>query len=156
MSGIIGKYLSIVIMSALKFALGPIAAYKFHLSFIETIICTTLGMMISVVVFSILGHKVKIWQEKHFPRKKKLFSPKNRRIVTIWQKFGLTGIAILTPILLTPIGGTLIAAAFGEHAKRIILFMLPSAIAWAIIITIFIDDVAPYIKLLWGEIETYI
>lgn len=156
MSELIGKYFLIIIMSALKFALGPIAAFKLNLNFIETIVCTTLGMMLSVVVFSIVGHRLKIWQEQHFPRKKKLFTSKNRRIVAIWQKFGLTGIAILTPILLMPIGGTLLAAAFGERAKRIILFMLPSAIGWSIIITIFIDDVAPYIKLLWGEIETYL
>lgn len=153
MSEILGKYFSIVFMSALKFALGPIAAFKFNLSFVETILLTTLGMMISVVIFSTVGHKLKIWQEHHFPRKKKLFTSKNRKIVRVWQKFGLTGIAFLTPILLTPIGGTLLAAAFGEHAKRIILFMLPSAIGWAIIITVFIDEVEPLIKTLWGEIN---
>jgi hypothetical protein len=156
MSELVGKYFLIIMLSALKFALGPIAAFKIQLNFFETVICTSTGMMLSVVVFSIIGHRVKIWQEHHFPRKKKLFTTKNRRIVAIWQKFGLTGIAILTPILLMPIGGTLLAAAFGEHSKRIILFMLPSAIAWAIVITVFVDDVAPYIKMLWGEIEAYI
>ncbi len=138
---LLAKYFSIILSSSLKFFLGPIAGSAFNLSFWETAICTAVGMMASVILFAILGHKIKVWQEKNFPRKKTLFTSKNRRIVSVWQKFGLAGVAFLTPVLLTPIGGTIIATAFGEHTRRIVLFMLPSAIGWAIVATALIDEI---------------
>ena len=38
----------------------------------------------------------------------------NRRKVTLWRKYGIIGVALFTPLFLTPIGGTLVANAFGD------------------------------------------
>ena len=54
----------------------------------------------------------------------------------VWKKYGLTGVAILTPLILTPIGGTILAVSAGSPKERIILFMLISAVAWAVIFTV--------------------
>ncbi len=63
-------------------------------------------------------------------KQKPVFSKKNRRIVQVWQRFGVMGIAFLTPIFLTPILGTVVAALFGASKKHIFIHMLWSAVLW--------------------------
>jgi len=54
--------------------------------------------------------------------------------VKIWRKYGIWGVAALTPILFTPIGGTMIAVSFGEKKPKILLAMLLSASLWSVIL----------------------
>jgi len=51
------------------------------------------------------------------------------------RKYGLGGIAFFTPILLTPIGGTILAVSMNKSKEQILLFMLISAMAWSVIFT---------------------
>jgi hypothetical protein len=130
----IGQYIVIFLSSMLKFIGGPLLGKLYGLSIIETAIFTSLGMMASVYIFSsFFGNKIHDWILKTFYKDRKLFSKKNRRTVKIWRAYGLKGIAFLTPILLTPIGGTIVAASFGESRKRIFKYMLLSAVFWACI-----------------------
>jgi hypothetical protein len=57
--------------------------------------------------------------------------------VKIRQKFGLAGIAFLTPLLFTPPVGAALSMAFRYDKKAIILQMFISAVAWAIVQTLF-------------------
>jgi membrane protein DedA with SNARE-associated domain len=71
-----------------------------------------------------------------FIRKRKRFSQKSRKFVTIWKRYGLAGVAFLTPILLTPIGGTILAVSSGSPKERIILFMFVSASVWSVVFSV--------------------
>jgi hypothetical protein len=125
----------------IKFIGGPLSGAAAGLTWIETFVFTVLGMMASVLIFSFLGENAKKRFLSRFRKKKKmLFTPRNRRIVRIWRKYGLKGVAFLTPILLTPIGGTIMAASFGEPPKRILVYMLVSAIFWGFIFSLFIQQ----------------
>jgi hypothetical protein len=53
--------------------------------------------------------------------------------------YGLLGVSLLTPVLFTPIGGTIVAASFGENRKRIFKYMLVSAVLWAVIFSFIIS-----------------
>jgi hypothetical protein len=121
------KAIPIYISSLFKFIVGPVAGYGAGLHIITTILVTFLGMMTSVVAFTFFGEWLRMKLLKKWISKQKKFSPRSRRVVVIWRKFGLAGIAILTPLLLTPIGGTLIAVSFGAPKKYILLYMLISA-----------------------------
>jgi hypothetical protein len=121
------KAIPIYISSLFKFIVGPVAGYGAGLHIITTILVTFLGMMTSVVAFTFFGDWLRMKLLKKWISKQKKFSPRSRRVVVIWRKFGLAGIAILTPLLLTPIGGTLIAVSFGAPKKYILLYMLISA-----------------------------
>lgn len=133
------KYLAVFGISMVKFVGGPLMGAGSGLSLFETILFTFLGMMASVLLFStLLGASFKLWLANLFNKNKKLFSNKTRRIVRVWNSFGLKGVAFLTPILFTPIVGTLIAASFGETRKRILLFMMVSALFWSVVISTFI------------------
>ena len=69
------------------------------------------------------------------PDNKKVFTKRNRRIVKIWQKYGLSGIAILTPIILSIPIGTLIANNLVRDKKKIFLYMFISILSWSVIMT---------------------
>jgi hypothetical protein len=96
-------------------------------------------MMTSVLIFSLLGAGVRA---KLFNRKKKrrLFTSRNRRIVRIWCRYGLTGVAFLTPLIFTPILGTIIASSFGEPWKRIFVYMFVSAVFWGVVFSLLVHE----------------
>ncbi len=128
------KYLSVFFVGMFKFFIAPFTGFGLGLGFLETYICTVAGMMLSVVLFAYLGKYAKNKLSKMFSKKRKLFSPYNRRLVQIWQKYGMWGVALLTPILFSPIVGTLIASSFGESPLRIIYYMFISASFWGMVL----------------------
>jgi len=129
------KYLSVFGLSMFKFLAGPLTGLAVGLKMWETMLLTVGGMMASVTILSFLGIELRHKFVARFAGKKKKFSPRSRRTVRIWKRFGLQGVAFLTPLILSPFGGTMIAVGFGETPKRIILYMLTSAIFWAVVMT---------------------
>ncbi|MEP7264701.1 MAG: hypothetical protein ABI772_09385 [Bacteroidota bacterium] len=66
---------------------------------------------------------------------KKIFTPHNRRIVKVWRKYGLFGIALLTPVILSIPIGTIVANSFVSNRKKIIIYMFFSVLFWSITMT---------------------
>jgi hypothetical protein len=131
------KSIPVFISSMLKFILGPLTGYAAGLHILTTIIATTAGMMCSVIAFTYFGDWIRSRMKGWFSTSKS-FTEKNPRLIGIWKKFGLPGIAALTPLILTPIGGTILAVGFGSPKEKIIIYMLVSAVAWAIIFTVIV------------------
>ncbi|WP_298355686.1 hypothetical protein [Runella sp.] len=130
------KYISVVLASMLKFVAGPLAGIALSLNWWETAVCTVVGMMLGVVIFVFLGTAIQQLISRYRKKKPRLFSKRTRLAVRVWKKAGMTGIAILTPLLFTPIGGTLIAVSFKVPRHSIISQMLLWGVIWGIIITI--------------------
>ncbi len=128
------KYLSVLSGTMIKFIFGPTIGFASGLSYWETVFCTVLGMMLAVCAVSFLGLPFRNFLLLRFAKNTKRFSPRKRMVVRIWKKYGIIGIAFLTPLILTPIGGSIIAVSFGEKTPKIISYMLISAIFWAIIL----------------------
>ncbi|MBA9079336.1 MULTISPECIES: hypothetical protein [Rufibacter] len=121
----------------MKFIGGPLAGMAMGLSFGATLALTVAGMMTSVFLFSLIGTAVhKQYMVRQRAKNKSLFSKKNRRIVKVWRRFGMSGIAFLTPVILTPIGGTVLASVLGVSKSRIVLHMLWSAVFWGFSLTL--------------------
>lgn len=127
------KYSAVLLSSMVKFLFGPLTGIATGLSFLETFLFTVIGMMASVVIFMFIGEKLRLFYFKYINRNYNPFS--FRKKIKIWNNWGMKGVAFLTPVLLSPIGGTVIAVAFGESRKRIFTYMLISAIFWGITIT---------------------
>ena len=132
-------FLGIYFLCWFKFIAGPVLASAAGYSIMETILVTVAGMMSSVTVFSFIGIRFKKILALRRKSPKPKFSSKNRRIVSIWGKYGKVGIAFLTPIFLTPLGGTLLLISFGTQKREIFVHMLWSSILWAIIFSFSID-----------------
>lgn len=134
--------LGIYFVSCFKFIAGPVLGSAAGYSVWENVLVTVAGMMTSVIIFTLIGTKIKEVFQANFQKKPKLiFSRKNRRIVHLWRKYGEIGIAFLTPILLSPVGGTLIMVSFGVKKRHIYLHMLWSASLWAVVISLSIDQI---------------
>ncbi len=67
--------------------------------------------------------------------KRKLFTPHNRRIVKIWQKYGLIGIAFVTPVILSIPIGTVMASSLVQNRKKVMLYMFFSILFWSVFMT---------------------
>ena len=130
-----GKYFTVIALTALKFFNGPIAGIVMDLTWYETAICSIIGMMLMVTVMSFLGKQVQVWISNYWKTKPKLFSKRTRFAVKIWLKLGIWGIACFTPLLFTPIGGTLLALSFKVPIPKILFSMLVFAVFWGIILT---------------------
>jgi membrane protein DedA with SNARE-associated domain len=121
----------VVLPSMVKFVFGPIAGYAAKLHIVSTMLGTITGMMIVVVAFAFFGDFLRNLIHRFFPSKSKKDS--QTKIKQIWDKYGMVGVAALTPLLLSPIGGSIIAISFGAPRKKLIVYMLISGICWAIV-----------------------
>jgi hypothetical protein len=130
------KVATVYFSSMLKFVFGPLGGYAAGFTVVTTILVTVAGMMTVVLVFTLFATWIREKIIMRFFKKRNKFSPRNRRFVTIWKKYGLIGVAALTPILLTPIGGTLLALSSGSPKEKIIFYMFISASVWSVIMSV--------------------
>jgi hypothetical protein len=68
-------------------------------------------------------------------RNKKLFTKGNRRLVRLWKKYGLAGVAALTPVLFSIPIGTFFMTRVERNNKKILLYMFISVTIWSLILT---------------------
>jgi ABC-type antimicrobial peptide transport system permease subunit len=138
-------------LSSVKFLLSPLLSISLNLTFFESIISMTVGGLVGVFFFYYLsglivmlfGKYIKpIFIKKkeahllhHAKNKKPVFTKKNKLIIRIKTKWGMYGIVILTPVLLSiPIGAFLANKYFSKN-KRILLYLSFSVIGWSIILS---------------------
>ena len=143
------KEISIILFSTWKFAATfPVAVYLMKMSFAETLIYTNIGGILGAVVFFYFSaFLIKMW-EKYWPESlkihktaKKIFTKKNRRFVAIKMKYGLLGIVILSPVILSiPLGAFLTVKYYGTKTRNII-WLIAGQILWSLVYTIFYTQV---------------
>ncbi len=129
----IAKYLSIYFASMLKFFGGPITGMLTNVDMRMCMILSILGMMTSVILTCIFTKSISNYFDKKPKTQKLIFTKRARFAVKIWSNLGLFGIALLTPVLFMPIGGTLMAISFKANIYKIIGFMFTSACFWAMV-----------------------
>ncbi len=122
----------------------PLVIMQFEFSFMETILWTNTGGMMGVYFFSFLSDRLISWWNMTFrqsknmnadapPADKSIFTKKNRRIVRIKQQYGLFGIAISTPIILSiPVGVFLVVRYYGI-TKKGFTYLIASNLVWSFI-----------------------
>lgn len=128
-SGWLIKYFSVALAASLKFIAGPLTGLALGLTWYETAFCSAFGMMVSVLITTYIGKGIQalIARWRKIPPRR--FSKSSRLAVRIWKRFGIIGIALLTPLLFTPIGGAAIAVAFRVQRQAIFFWMLLSGIS---------------------------
>lgn len=143
------KALIVIISSTWKFAATfPVAIYLFKMSFFETILYTNIGGLLGITVFTLVSRGLLKMFDAYWPAKlrckkkpRKTFTKRNRWLVIIKNKYGLPGIVILTPVILSiPIGVFLNTKYYG-HKKSSYLYILLGHIAWSFIYTIILTNV---------------
>ena len=72
----------------------------------------------------------KLWLD---PKKKAFFTSRNRRIVKIKRSYGMWGIVIATPVLLTIPVGAFLARHYFSKNRKIVFYMMGSIVGWGIV-----------------------
>ncbi|MBK8363413.1 MAG: hypothetical protein IPL24_06905 [Bacteroidetes bacterium] len=73
--------------------------------------------------------------ESMVPPQKKIFTSRTRKIVRIWRKYGLVGLAALTPVIFSIPLGTFFMSRLEKNKKKIIFYMFVSITSWSLLIT---------------------
>ena len=136
-----------ILSSSVKFAMTfPLAIMQFNFSFAETILWTNLGGILGIYFFAFLSDKLISWWNRTFRRpsadhnnqagsEKKIFTRRNRRIVRIKQQYGLIGIAVSTPFLLSIPVGAFLMVRYYRASRKSFIYLILSNIAWSMIYT---------------------
>lgn len=64
-----------------------------------------------------------------------IFSSRTRRIVRIWNRYGLFGLAAITPVFLSIPVGTFFISRLEKNKKRILLYMFISIVIWSVLLS---------------------
>jgi uncharacterized membrane protein len=141
------EIVSVFLLSTVKFVLGGVPlALTLGFSFFEAVVVTSLGGFTGVLIFVGLSDLIlkKVKHLKHHKqhdvkakKDKKKFTRKNRLIITVKQRFGLLGIAGLTPFLFSIPIGCFIATRYFKDKQKIIIYMFASVLLWSISISSF-------------------
>lgn len=161
--GILLKQLGILLISSVKFLIAAPASYLFGYSYLHTLINTAAGGLLGVLFFFFLSRTIFRLYRRYAPAvsnnyrkiiglpvlsddeiehkrgRKKIFTRKNRRIVKIRRTYGLPGIIILTPVLLSIPIGTFLAIKYYSSRKNLLAWLSLSVIAWAVVLTTFVE-----------------
>ena len=136
-----------ILFSSFKFAATfPLVIIQFNFSFIETILWTNVGGIIGIYFFAYLSEKLISWWKRTFRRKnrkimedeqqvKKIFTRRNRRIVRTKKKYGLIGIALITPFLLSIPVGVFLVVRYYRVSRYKFLYLIAANVIWSLIYT---------------------
>jgi hypothetical protein len=138
-----------ILFSSVKFAMTfPLATIQFQFSFLETVLWTNIGGILGIYFFAFLSDKLIAWWNRTFRRtrtgseqdgsgRKRVFTKKNRRIVRIKRQYGLIGIALSTPFLLSIPLGTFLVVRYYRHNRNKFIYLIASNGIWSLIYTAF-------------------
>lgn len=127
-----------MLLSAVKFLFTPSAMISAGYGFVETLLITFAGATMGVLLFYYGGTAVFMWFDKLSGRGKKkarkIFSRRNRTIVTYKNKLGVGGLAATVGLISIPLCA-LLAAKYFHHKKKTIWVLLLSTAIWAFSLT---------------------
>ena len=129
------KYLTMYLLSGFKFIFGPTLGAGYGVPLVVTALLTSFGMMTTVYAFTYFGDRIRELMLRFQRADRKKFTKNKRRFVKVWRKYGVKGIAFLTPVLLMPIGGVILANVLGGKKKKIIYWMWVSSLFWAFVLS---------------------
>jgi hypothetical protein len=151
------KYLLIIALSSVKFLFAPPLSFEFGFSFLQTWLVTTLGGIAGVIFFFYLSKgllalyfryfaryfsafyrklRTNVWNHYAIPvTSKKIFTFRNKSIVKIRRKYGLIGIIVLTPILLSIPLGTFLALKYYSRQKNLLAYLSLSVFVWSLLMS---------------------
>lgn len=135
----------IILSSTWKFAATfPVAVYVFNMSFFQTILYTNIGGLLGIIVSGFLSKSLVVLYNRYWPERLKIrkkykrkFTKRNRRLVTFKRKYGLPGIVVLTPVLLSIPVGTFLIVKYYRQRQLSYLFLVLCQIVWSVLYTYF-------------------
>ncbi len=131
------KILVVIFLSGIKFMFAiPLSIIKYDFTFIQTLLFSVVGGIISIFVFAYLSDKIYKLIKKRRKNKEKKRSAKKALAIKTARKYGLVGIAFLTPIFLSIPIGTYLALYFFPEKRNTIPVLITSVVAWSLVLSV--------------------
>lgn len=122
----------------------PLAVLEYRMTVFQALIYTNTGGLAGVFGFYYLSDSIISWwrsriliRRKHsvqpVRKARQLFTRRNRKIAGVKSKYGLPGIALITPLLLSIPVGVFIAARYFRSSKAKFAWFLGSNFIWSVI-----------------------
>ena len=136
------KILEVALIASVKFLLAPFEAERYGFNFRDAFLITTAGGIIGILIFSLIGDILAYGWKKLIrffkgPLRKeekpaKKFTRTRRFAVGIKMRFGLLGLVITTPSIISIPIGSFVIHRFYRKKFRNILFLIASLIFWSL------------------------
>lgn len=134
------KAILLFLLSTVKFFFSPAAGLAWGFSAVTTITITSIGGICGFLFFYFLSKYVallwKRWKKNKKDKDPVRFSFRNRTIIRIKNSFGLVGIALATPVIISVPIGAVIVARFYPRQKWTIPIMSAGIVFWSINLTL--------------------
>ncbi len=146
------KIIQVVLLSTVKFLFAPPLSIAYGFNYWQTLLMTSTGGIAGVFLFFYLSKGIqKIFSlgvqrtrmafgmspsaKDTGESQKKSFTKRNKFLVRLRGRFGMIGIIVLTPTVISiPIGSFLASKYYGD--KRLILVYLSvSVVAWSLLVS---------------------
>ena len=135
------EIISVFLLSTVKFVFGAVPmALGLGFSFFEAVTVTSLGGFTGVTFFVLMSEKLVAGIKKRKEAKKaneevevaatKKFTRRNKIIVKAKSRFGLAGIAFLTPLLFSIPIGSFLAVRYFKNKQKILIYLYISILFW--------------------------
>ena len=127
----------LVLFSSVKFLFAPATVYLSGYNYWETLVITIVGGILGVIVFYYTGAAIFTYINDRFSSgtKKKSFNKRNRLLIKVKSSWGIIGLAIITPCIVSIPFGSLLAARYFRNDPRTVTFLISAVIMWSLILT---------------------
>ena len=144
-------------ISSIKFLFAIPISLEIGFSFLQTWIATTIGGLTGVLFFFFLSKGIILMYKRYLSKivtrsiyhistykqnrnliakpKKRIFTYRNKLLVRIRRRYGLLGIVILTPVLLSIPLGTFLAIKYYPKQKNLLAYLFLSVMAWSFLMS---------------------
>lgn len=133
----ITEFIIVFLFAATKFAfaVGYMLLPSHNYSYYEVVVTLVSGGSFGIIVFYFFSNWINLLLNKLIKRKKKkVFTKNTRRFVRIKNNYGLYGIALITPIILSIPIGSFLASRFFRHNKFTLPVMIAGVVFWAFLL----------------------
>ena len=116
----------------------PSAVVLFKFNFLKVFLVSVSGGIFGNIFFTYLSAGIIKWWKKfkgkYFSHHQhpKVFTKRNRFIIKVKKRFGLYGIAFLSPVLLSQPLGAFLAERFFKDKKKVIFAMSIAVMFWSL------------------------
>lgn len=143
------EILEIVVIASIKFAVAPFIAEAQGFNFSESFVVTITGGIGGILCFTFIGDIIIYgWKrlisffKKPSSSSKKKFTWTKKLIVRTRMKFGIAGIALITPSIISIPLGTFVIHRFYRKKWKNIFFLTGAVIFWGVVLNL----AAQYLK----------
>jgi hypothetical protein len=130
-----------LLLASVKFAVAvPFFILENKLTFLQGFLFGVSSGLLGILTFMFLStlilrfwHWLKEQLGIKRTKPKKIFTKRSRMMVRIKSKYGLAGIALLSPIIISIPVGAFLAMRYFKNKKKVFLYMFGGVLLWSLI-----------------------